>query len=216
MVALPTDVASNDFLSLDDLKTELRVGGRTPASRATLDYHDALITSQFLAAVNRIEALSGLPIWDRTEIRQIRPPVRGTDAVLVAAPAIQSVDAVAYYGSADDPGIYPPPKRLDVSTLSGRYEEIRDGGGRVWVVYAPVSGWPMERHRLAPMVFTLTCGLIAGDLRNTALLRLAVIQVVRTWYHGYPETPTFLAGLKNLIWPVGYRVHHGPSIDGIW
>ena len=58
---------ATDIVSLNEIKSELRIGGDTDEERVALDGQDAMLTNQLKAAVSFIQEHTTLPLINRTQ-----------------------------------------------------------------------------------------------------------------------------------------------------
>ena len=166
-----------EIVSLDEIKTELRLGGEDEASRTAHDAHDTILKGQIGAAVSFVSRLISAPLVDVTETIHVRAP--SADAPLVIAlPYVKAVESVKYW-TPDGDLRDEPDGEIDVTTLGRKRSFER----RYWV-WPGANGWPK----------VLPGSLLAAEIKRgidiaaeTRALKQAVIVCVRQFYEGYRE-----------------------------
>ena len=173
---MPNDALA--VVSLDRMKTELRLGGATEQSRAGETEHDSLLEAQIKAGVSYIERLIGYPIIDRSDTYPVSAP-SVMDPLILRKAGIRSVQAIKYWlagatGRTSATGIINISKlgRTEYAAYSFNWYEI----------YPPVTGWP-EANSTLPFEVEVTRGTDPFPDTFTD----AVVAYVRARYDGLSE-----------------------------
>ena len=173
---MPSDALA--VVSLDRMKTELRLGGATAQSRAGETEHDSMLESQIKAGVSYIEKLIGYPILDRSDTYAAYAPYV-MDVLILKKAAIRSVTIIRYWTAAAT-GRTATDGTISVSTL-GRtgYADYNDNW---YEIYPPGKGWPAANLSL-PFKVDVTRG--TEPFPDT--FADAVVAYVRARYDGLGE-----------------------------
>ena len=168
-----------EIVSLDVIKTELRLGGDTVESRAAFVDHDLLLTGHIQAAVGFVEDRVRLVLIDRTKTFSCPRPTKDDSPLCITSYGIKSIDAVRYW-TGDDSLRDDPTGSIALATLG------REGyyGSKVYYVWPPEDGWPKILENSA-LEIDSTLGLDSDGVPES--LRQAVVVMVRQLYDGYRE-----------------------------
>ena len=164
-----------DIISLDEMKTELRLP-------TDIDDHDGMITSQMNAAASFLSRYISVPLIDVTETVH-GTPQKSDKPIPIRARALKEVSEIRYW-SENGSLRTAPDETVDTNDL-GRI----DSKDEPWnLVYPPAAGWP---DRLDGSVFELD--VVRGidfdptDHPETQALKQALVLLVRQLYDGFHE-----------------------------
>ncbi len=168
-----------DIVSLDAIKTELRLGGDTEDERTAYEDHDDLLTAQIEAAVSFVSRHITASLIDRTKTVWC-PPALDTNPLYLQQRYVKTLDSVAYWTPAgalrEDPdGV------IEIAGL-GRHEYGTNDN--LYTIYPPTDGWPDALENSLYKI-QLTRGLDLTDA--SPALKQAIILCVRQFYDGYRE-----------------------------
>jgi len=172
-----------DIVSLDQVKTELRLGGDTTASRTTFSAHDDLLTQHIQAAVSFVEGETGLVLLNRQEIQLFRGPAGSLEWPLVLEDVrdIVSVDRIRYWTPSASLSGGP-----DGNIPSDSLRLVTRQAGWMFhpVVYPPADGWPAVRKG-SKFEVQFTTGRAIADIPPAVIS--GIVLCIRQLYDGYRE-----------------------------
>ena len=171
--------AGTDIVSLNEIKTELRLGGDTDGSRAAYTERDDLLTAQIDAAVSFVSKSISSPLVDVTETLHI-PPQQGVLALWFPARHVKSLGDPIRYWSPSGALRDEPDGTIAVSDLGRRFQRTE----HMYEIWPPADGWP-ETLGNSLLQIQLKRGLDLDD--TTQALKQAVILCVRQLFDGYRE-----------------------------
>ena len=171
-----------DIVSLNAIKTELRIGRLTDTTRAAFTAHDDILTSQIQAAVSFVAEQIDIPLVDTTEVLCPMTPADSDDPLLLSRRGIKSVPQVRYWEESG--ALRDDPAGVIVAGNLGRLETPGYRTDRHRRLWPPEDGWPSKLEGTRFQVDTVI-GLDIDD--KTMALRHAVILCVRQLYDGYRE-----------------------------